>query len=149
MKIRLTSHEMLMCGLIGLARHISALTRGLPDKNGHEGVGWNNHIEGACGELAVAKALGVFWSGSVNTFKRGGDVGGIQVRTRSQPEYDLIIRDDDCDDDTFVLVTGQCPEYDVVGKILGHDGKQDIWRQTYGGRPAAWFVPQAALEPIF
>lgn len=148
MTVTLASHEVLMAATIGMMRQISAITRSLPERNGHDGPGWNSHIEGACGELAVAKLLRTHWSGSINTFKVGGDVGSLQVRTRSRSDYELIIRDDDKDEDTFVLVTGQCPTYEVIGKIVGRDGKKDEWRQNYGGRPAAWFVPQAALSEL-
>ena len=148
MMVVLAQHEVLMAATVGIMRQISAINRSLRDRNGHEGAGWNLHVEGACGELAVAKALGVHWSGSVNTFKLGGDVGSFQVRTRSQSDYELIVRDDDRDEDTFILVTGQCPNYEVVGKIAGRDAKKDEWRKAYGGRPAAWFVPHDALQPL-
>jgi hypothetical protein len=107
------------------------------------------HIEGACGEAAVAKALNVFWSGTVNTFKRGGDIGSkIQVRTRSKSYYELIVRQDDRDDDIFILVTGKAPSFDVVGWTLGKDAKKEQWIQTHGNREAAWFVPQKELLDI-
>lgn len=146
--VTLAAHEVLMAATIGMMRQISAITRSLPERNGHEGPGWNSHIEGACGELAVAKLLGTHWSGSINTFKLGADVGSLQVRTRSRSDYELIIRDDDKDEDVFVLVTGQCPTYDVVGRIVGRNGKKDEWRHAHGGRAAAWFVPHDALESI-
>ncbi|VIO80084.1 hypothetical protein [Bradyrhizobium ivorense] len=147
-KVELSLHEVLMAAEVGLMRQIAAIKRKLPDRNGFEGAGWNVHIEGACGELAVAKALGLYWTGSVNSFKCGGDVGAIQVRTRSRADYELIIRDDDRDEDVFVLVTGRCPTYEVIGKIIGRKGKRDEWRRCHGGRQAAWFVPHAALSAI-
>jgi hypothetical protein len=148
MRVVLTPSEILMAATIGLMRHIASVKAGLPDRNGHEGAGWNLHIEGACGELAVAKGLGLYWTGGINTFKGSGDVGKIQVRTRSKPEYELIIRPDDDEDATFVLVTGLCPAYDIVGKIVARDGKRQEWLCEHGDRPPAWFVPQKALEPI-
>lgn len=137
-----------MASTVGLMRNIAAIKRDLPDKNGHEGAGWNLHIEGACGELAAAKAMKLYWAGGINNFKNGGDVGKLQVRTRSKPDYELIICNDDADDDTFVLVVGQCPAYDVIGKIRACDGKKDEWICEHGHRPAAWFVPQKVLDPI-
>ncbi len=149
MKILLAQHEIEMAAQVGLRRQLEALQRNLPDRHGYNGRdGWTVHIEGAAGELAVAKTLGRFWNGSVNTFHNGGDVGKIQVRTRSKDDYDLIVREDDRDGDYFVLVTGCIPSFEVRGWILGTDAKRPEWLQTHGGREAAYFVPAAALTPF-
>ena len=148
MLIELTAAEVLLAATVGLHRHVAAIRRGLPDRHGHDGAGWNLHIEGACGEMAVAKALNVFWTGSINAFKNGGDVGHLQVRTRSRDFYDLPVRPDDKQTDVFVLVTGLAPRFEIRGWILGAEARRDDWQQTYGDRPAAWFVPQSALNPI-
>lgn len=144
-EIELTWAEIEMAAGVGIRRQIDALRRGLPDKHGYEGDGWSNHIEGAMGEICVAKALGRYWNGSIGTFKQGGDVGQIQVRTRSKLDYDLIIRPDDRDFDWFVLVLGSCPRYWVVGYMQGREAKQAEWLKEHGGRPPAFFVPQGAL----
>lgn len=147
MIIELTWAEVLLAATTGMHRHVSALRRKLPDKNGHDGAGWNLHIEGACGEMAAAKALGMFWSGSINTFKDGGDIGrSIQVRTRSRLDYDLIVRPDDPLDAVFILVLGMAPKFDVAGWILGGAARREEWLASHGGRPEAWFVPRGALN---
>lgn len=135
-----------MGATVGVTRQISSLRKGLKDSYGFKGDGWGAHIEGDCGELAAAKALNRYWGGSVDTFKRGGDVGPIQVRTRSKPHYELIVREDDPDDAIFVLLTGSCPTYEVVGTIKGSEAKQPEWLKTHGGRPPAYFVPHEALN---
>jgi hypothetical protein len=122
--------------------------KGLEDKHGFDGEPWNIDIEGAAGEIAAAKALGVYWGASVNTFKVGGDVGGLEIRTRSKSEYELLIRDNDPDDSIFVLVTGRSPNFEVVGWMKGKDAKREEWKQTHGGRPPAYFVPQSELHSI-
>jgi len=129
-----------------MRRQIEALRQHRPDRHGFDGEdGWTIHIEGAAGEMAVAKLRNRYWNGSVNTFKTGGDVGAVQVRTRSKAHYDLIVRDDDRNDDAFFLVIGSIPVFDVVGWIKGRDAKRPEWLQTYGERPPAYFVPQSAL----
>lgn len=149
MRVTLEWFEVMLAATVGVRRQLEALRRGRPDCHGFDGAtGWQVHIEGACGEMAFAKATGRYWSGSVNTFKIGGDVGAIQVRTRSREDYDLIVRDDDRDEDIFVLVIGQAPTYRVVGWIRGMDGKRACWRQRYGNRPVAYFIPQHALCSI-
>ena len=147
MKVKLEYHEALIAAEVGMRRQLAALGR--PDAHGFDGEnGWTVHIEGAGGEMAFAKSADLYWNGSVNTYKVGGDVGLIQVRTRSKHDYDLIVRHDDRDEDIFVLVTGKMPNYQIRGWIQGGEAKQDEWVKTHGGRPAAWFVPAAKLKGI-
>lgn len=149
-EVTLTFAELLVGATIGINRHIRAIVRKQPDAYGATALdnGWQRHIEGACGELAAAKVKNLYWSASIDTFKNGGDVGNVQVRTRSRLEYDLIVREDDRDEDTFVLVTGQAPSYLVHGMILGREAKKEEFKETYGGRPAAYFVPKDRLEAL-
>lgn len=146
--VRLSKAEMLMASSVGAMRQISSLAAGRDDAHGAAGNGWQMHIEGAMGELAAAKAMGRFWSGTINSFG-GADMGArIQVRTRSRHDYDLIVRDNDQDDHLFILVTGEAPEYRVRGWISGSESKRDCWRKSPNGRPEAWFVPASALHPL-
>jgi hypothetical protein len=148
--VELLWHEVLMAATIGVARHLSAMRGNRPDLHGAQSAenGWQLHIEGACGEMATAKALGMHWSGSVDTFKVGGDVGSLQVRTRSNPLFDLVIRDSDRETDVFVLVTGSCPVYGVHGWFQPIRPLKDSWRKEYGNREAAYFIPRSKLRPL-
>jgi hypothetical protein len=149
MRVVLTWNEVAVAAIVGMRRHIEALRAGRGDAFGRsDGDGWSAHIEGACGELAVAKSAGVYWAPSVNTFRAGGDVGRWQVRTRTRDDYELLIRDNDRDDAEFVLVRGRAPTFDVIGWIFGRDAKRDAWSKTHGGRPAAFFVPDCELLPM-
>jgi hypothetical protein len=149
MQIHLTGAELYLAAQIGVSRQMEAMRKGLPDRHGFDGLeGWTVHIEGAAGEMAVAKALGVFWGGTVNTFKTTADVGALEVRTRSRHDYELLIRENDADEAVFVLVTGRAPDFNVVGWLKGKEAKQPQWIRTHGGRPPAYFVPHAALHPI-
>ena len=102
--ITLSQRELSIAAQVGCARHIAAISNGRENAHGlGKANAWNLHIEGCAGEMAAAKALGYYWTPSVNTFKIGGDIGeAIQVRTRSKHTYELIIRPDDRDGDTFV-----------------------------------------------
>lgn len=146
-EVRLTPIEVAVAAMVGVNRQNTAIRDGRPDRHGFEGPGWNVHIEGAAGEMAVAKALGIYWPCAVNTFKMP-DVGRLQVRTRSDKKYDLIVRHCDSPHEVFVLVIGRVPTFEVVGWIKGVDAQRDEWLQDYGGRPPAWFVPQKALVSI-
>lgn len=144
-EIVLTAAELEVAAHVGVRRQIQAMRESRPDRHGYRGDGWSNHIEGAAGEMAVAKLLNRYWNGSVGTFKEGGDVGEIQVRTRSRADYQLIVRPDDRDDDWFILVRGTSPTYSVIGYIRGSAAKREEWLHDYGGRPHAYFVPDDAL----
>lgn len=145
--ITLNWHECEMAVQVGVRRQLSSLSKNSRPGEGYEGSGWDIHIQGALGEMAVAKALNVYWSGSVNTFA-ACDLPGLQVRTRSRHWYDLIVRSRDSDDEPFILVTGECPTFTVHGWIYGRDAKKPKWLREYGNRPAAYFVPQGALRPL-
>jgi len=147
MLIQLANHEVGAAVRVGGLRHWEAVRGGMADRHGFDGDGWGVHIEGALGEMAAAKALNIYWDGSVNTFK-AHDLVGIQVRTRSRNDYELIVRPSDDDDAAWVLVTGKHGTYNVRGWIRGKDAKREEWLQTHGQRPPAYFVPHAALLPI-
>ena len=147
--ITLETHEVMLAAGVGVRRHVSALRGGLRDQHGFAGDGWGVHVEGACGEMAVAKLLNLYWNGSVDTFKDFGDVGALQVRTRSRHHYDLIVRRNDRGSDRFVLVTGTCPNFVVRGYIAaGEAQSHPEWLQKYGDREPAFFVPQVALHDL-
>jgi hypothetical protein len=148
-EIILSWHEVAMAAQIGMMRQLSSMKKGLVHSHGCEEIGWTNHIEGACGELALSKYLGVYWNGSVDSFKSSTDIPGYEVRTRSDHAYDLIVRDNDNDKLRYALVTGVSPRYLIRGWILGTDAKREKWSQGYGNRPPAFFVPQEYLSLKF
>lgn len=145
--ITLTWHEAAMAAEIGTLRQLASIRHDRQDRHGFTGEGWSEHIEGACGELAVAKFLGCYWNGSVNSFA-ACDLPFVQVRTRSRHDYDLIVRDKDNDEEYYVLVTGKCPHYRIRGWISGGDAKRPEWLAEHGGRPPAWFVPAGELQDM-
>ena len=148
MEVVLDHSELELAAAVGLRRQLASLRDQREDRHGFSGPGWTIHIEGACGELAVAKAMGRYWNGGVDTFKAPDLSGSIQIRTRSNADYDLIVRPNDADEDLFILVTGRAPEFTVHGWIKGRDAKQEQWSRTYGDRPPAFFVPQSALNRL-
>ena len=147
-RVHLSQWELLQAALVGVRRHLEALRQKLPDKHGLESAGWSEHIEGAAGEMAFAKFSGKYWSCSVNAFK-AGDVGEVQVRTRSKDHYDLIVRSDDKDDDVFVLVLGRVPRFRVVGWIWGREAKRGEFLREYGDRPAAYFCAPESIATLW
>lgn len=136
---------------VATRRQIQALRRPTVDVHrsgpGEENA-WTWHIEGAAGELAFAKLSHTYWAPTVDTFRSRGDVGDVEVRTRTRPGYELIVRNDDCDERAYVLVRGRIPRFEVVGWVYGREGKRPEWLQRYGGGEPAYFVPDSALHPI-
>lgn len=146
--IELTNHNLQTAGLVGVGRNIKGLKN-----EGRYGcvtatVGWQVHCDGACGEMALAKYLGVFWDGNMGNFK-AADVGALQVRTTQRAAGSLILHPGDKDEDVFILVLSHnLPSFLLRGWIYGHEGKvQKWWRDGTEGRPA-FFVPQSALHDM-
>jgi hypothetical protein len=145
--VELTPAELMLAATQGAMRYIANLRDGRRDRHGRGAdSNWNTHIEGVCGELAFAKAIGAYWWNRMGDF-RADDVGAWQVRMRSETWHELIVHEHDRDDRVFVLLTGRVGRYRVVGWIRGHDAKRrEWWRDPARGRPA-FFVPQNRLTP--
>lgn len=113
-------------------------------------VGLHAHVNGAVGELAVAKLLGIYPVLSVCQFSgMAADLGkNIEVRHRTKREYELMVRDKDPGDRKYVLTRGEPPEIDVVGWMWGDDAKQDKYRANHGGFGEAYFVCDEDLYPV-
>ena len=145
-EMELTSDELELAAMIACKRQIQNLFLGRCDAYGakREG-GWSLHIEGAAGEMAVAKWSRSWWAGNLGDLC-ADDVGKVQVRTRSRHDYELPIHPSDPDDRAFILVTGLAPRFVLRGWIWGREGKrQEWWRDPAGGRPA-FFVPHTAMR---
>lgn len=148
MNVHLEWYEVSRAALVGVSRNVDAMRNGCRERLHGKVESWERHVVGALGECAFAKGTNRYWSGSVNTFK-SADVGGnIQIRTRSQHHYDLIVRDGDSDEDVFVLVTGGPADFIIRGWMPAAEAKQERFQQDYGGYGKAYFVPQSALRPI-
>lgn len=148
MMIELTLAEVIQAALAGVMRRVQNMKRGTRDRFGQPTTDyWSIDIEGCCGELAVAKYLGRFWSGAIGDIS-ADDVGVVQVRTTGRESGRLILHPEDKDDRVFILVVGNAPRFDIRGWIIAQHGKRDeFWSDPGTGRPA-FFVPQSALKPI-
>ncbi len=148
MLVSLTQYECEMASLVGVHRQIQSVYKKLPDKHGCDPEdGFKVHVNGACGELALAKALDRHWPGTVDTFKEGADIGTrFQVRTRTKHWHDLIVRPDDRPSHVFVLVIGIPPAFEVVGWIIGDQAPLLGKWKNYGNKGYAWFVERQFLR---
>lgn len=147
--IRITWSEVAIAAHVGMQRQIHSLKDGRKPAHGFVGDEWGIHIEGACAELAVAKFFNLYWEPRINTFRQP-DIGDcIQVRRRSNSDYELLVRPKEKNEEFFVHVTGRAPLFAVHGWMTGEEAKSREERlKTHGDRPAAYFVDKNDLHPL-
>jgi hypothetical protein len=147
--ITLSDVEMQMAIFVGAARHIANAKDGIEHAYGGDPEkGWSMDIEGAAGEIAVARWTGIFWNGNIGN-KRADDVGNLQVRTTCWHNGHLLLHKPDKGDKAFVLVTGFAPNLIIRGWLWGYEGKrEDLWRELPGRQRPAFCVPQSSLYPM-
>jgi len=146
----MTEEEYQRAVKVGTLRHEESKKQGLQQAYGATGYNLDTDIMGASGELAYCIYTNQPWSGSINTFK-APDVGvNVQIRTApvGNRKNRLIVREEDKDEDLFVLVLAEGRQFRIVGSILGKDAKNDKYQDAPNGRPPAWFVPQEDLLKI-
>lgn len=146
MLVTLTANEVLVAGYVGMRRNVEAKYNKRKPRFPERVVGelWGNHIESAHAELAVAKALGIYWGFGVNTF-HVADIENTNYEVRWTRRSDCKVRLDE-DDKIVISVTGACPSYEVRGWIKAKDAKQPQWYCE--NPPPCYFVPHDQLHPI-
>jgi hypothetical protein len=145
--IKLKKYEIEMASQVGLRRWVESYTRGHKNKHGLRGLGLDVSIVGAIAEAAAARALNMYWDGSVNTFKQPDIMPNIEIRWTGMEPPALIHRGADSEDRLFVLVTGQPNDMTIHGFLEGSECRQKKWLKAPHGRPPAWFVPHTELKP--
>lgn len=150
-EVKLTAAELLLAAQAGVMRQVENVTRnqGQNTHGNDETKPWQDHIEGACGEMALSKYLGVFWKGKG---KWGdSDVADMDVRTRPFHEAELILHPPKKDKPhrIFWHVTGKNGVYMIHGWIYAHEGqKQEFWQDKYRNNRPAFFVPNSIIRPV-
>jgi hypothetical protein len=148
--VALTKSEVFMAAHVGMMRRVDSLFKNyndtVLDRKRHANVSeWAFDIDGACAELAVAKAMGVHWSGHIGSFKEP-DVSQIHVRSTSRKDGHLIIRDNDPENYTYMLVITECPNYTIVGGISGKKAKALPKKNADENGSGAWWISQESLH---
>ena len=150
MIVNLTPAEMQVAYMVAAQRQIMNVKVGAKDTYGaaqfHNAIALN--MTGCAAEMAVAKGLNLFWSGSVGNYN-ASDVGGmVEVRSIVRPTDSLIIHDEDKDGLPYVLCHSipNTFTFDLKGWIWGKQGKdRKFWRDPQGTNRHAYFVPQDEL----
>jgi hypothetical protein len=158
--VKLSEREMLLAASSGVQREVECL-RGLNggesvvseyEKNNNQvGPGglWQNHIEGAMGEFAVAKYLGLY-PGAI-TDRNATDVGEhYEVRTRPLKYQELFLKKDDQEDKYFILVQGSYGKYTICGWISAYEAfaHPDWYHNNDGKTSMRYWVPHEFLHSI-
>jgi hypothetical protein len=151
-RVRLTWAEVLVAAQVGCMRNVQSL-RGNWRPVGGCGLddSWTANIEGACGEMVVAKHLGFYWTGALGD-PTADDAGPYQVRTNASRRLDdMALRDRDKPklDKVFISVLSFLPEFVICGWLYGHEGFREEWRRNGSpGRDPLYWVPRSALRPL-
>ena len=106
------------------------------------------HLLGAAGEMAVASHLGMkqFVYKEVEAKRGSCDLPGIDIKTRSKHQYDLIVQKNEPPEKKYVLVTIENKTTLIHGWIYGGEAMQEkFWADPARGRPA-YFVPKEMLR---
>lgn len=144
--ITLTLHEVAYAAHAGVMRRIDSIEKKLQSSKQADVSFWNLDIDGACSELAVAKALDKHWGGHVGSFK-SPDVGELHVRSTDYSNGQLIIRENDPEEYIYMLVISDCPTYKIVGGMSGKKAKLRPITKAQNGKRDCWFIPQDDLFP--
>lgn len=152
MIVTLSWAEMQLAYMVAGQRRIMNMKKKLPGKYGAPEREGSEELDlvAARGEMAVAKALNLYWTGTVGDYG-AVDVGGlVEVRSRTKDWHSLILHPSDRDDLPFVLAdVSDPPRVRLSGWIYAKDGKQDkFWSDPSGKNRPAFFIEQKHLRPL-
>ncbi len=146
--------EIMTAALAGVMRRTRAIKKNLhATANQPEKWKWQSDIEGALGECAFAKLVGVYWNDEGFNSRLDGDVVGIEIKTRppTKGELYLIVRPGELHATRkYVLMNGVNGIYRYCGWCFGRECNQEkTWFRTAGEwdtRPPCWWVPVSELR---
>lgn len=152
MIITLSWAEMQIAYMIAGQRRIMNMKKKLPGKYGAPETEGSEELDlvAARGEMAVAKALNLYWTGTVGDYG-AVDVGGlVEVRSRTKNWHSLILHPDDKDELPFVLAdVSNPPQVRLAGWVYAKDGKQEkFWSDPSGKNRPAYFIEQKHLRSM-
>lgn len=150
--IKLEWSEILLAAQVGIMRNVTSLKRGYSPRAAqgrHLVDAWGANVEGAAGELAVAKWRNSYWNGTIGETDRP-DVGPYEVRTNTSRRLDdMIVRAGDPEDKVFIAVLSFLPEFHLIGWQYGRLCKlPEYEREGSPWRPPCFFVPRSALNDM-
>ena len=145
--VKLTANEVMAAAHHALVRRVAKVNgeRYLEYRVKPDDYPWDNEIESACAEIALAKHFGVFWTGLSGL--GAPDAGPWESRwTRWLDTGKLLIYSKDRDERRYVLIDGVAPNMRLVGWLLAGEGKNKQWWNEEAGY---WEVPRGRLKNSF
>ena len=142
--VSITRNEITAASHHGLERRIANLVgdRHMDNRILPEKCMWDQDIESACAEMALAKFLNGFWTGLGSV--GNADAGIWESRwTFHVDRGGLIVYPRDSDNKRYVLLDGFAPDYRLIGWLWGHEAKQEKWWQE---KMQYWLVPRGELR---
>ena len=149
--LELTSIELSIAKMVGMERYNESVAQRLTNSYGSSldpKVRIQRDISGASGEMAAAKAFGLYWPAGVNTYHSPDFGQNVQIRTGSEDFHSLIVRSNDSSNEIYIFVIDHAPKFSLMGWMFGHEAKKDCYLRAAAKRPASWFVPQLDLHDI-
>lgn len=145
--IELDASEMMLASWMGSRRLIKATFKNLTDSVGQSN-GWENEIEGAAAEVAVAKHFGLFLPVTMDAFG-APDVGDWHIRSSKHENAHLRIGKKETTG-KYMLVIGQFNKWRIAGWIQAEEARQEkYYRQMRADRPAkSYWIPQDDLHKV-
>jgi len=145
-KVSLERYEMELASSVGRARNLSAIVKSSKDSYPSDSQNaWGQHIDGAGAELAFAKFIGLYWDGSVDTYRSGtGDLPYTQVDVKHSRDGKWKVKEKDKGE--LVLVRGTMPEYIIEAYCTAEDVKK--YAPAYS-EPKLWAVPEDERQRDF
>ena len=145
--IVLTASQIQMVALAGINRHLQFLIRNAKPQYGQaESSRWDQQIEGALSEYALAKFLNKHWEGV--GVAGGDDLGEEEVRVTKYKTGWLPLHPADKDHKRYWLLTGENGVYTIRGYIYAINGKlQKYWvkKEEKGRDRSCYEIPQSDL----
>ena len=154
-EIKLSEAELELAGMLARCRSGVSRKDGISNQRISTGSDYEVEYVGACGELAVARSLGVYPDLSVYSRSGGYDLlsrGGKRMEVKTTRHHDgrLLARPKAKveDSDYYVLVTGDPPDMSIRGYI---PTQEFIIEERIGvvssGYPEAYIARQGELKP--
>lgn len=145
MEIKLTADEICKGAYYGAKRKADKMVAGvrplLPNNCPDDQI-WNDQVEGALAEMAVAKALGIEYDPG---YAGAYDVGEFDVRATHHKDGHLLIQSYDKDRVT-ILVIGRFGHYRIVGCFYNPMAKQSkYWGNPKFQKRPCYAVPETDL----
>ena len=154
-RVVLDRQEFFVGAQVAIMRNVSSILKGGSDRRRMELENrWWTAIEGACGEVAFAKAYKLFPALSVDAAQDDpeSDVCGYDVKTMGEYRYVLRLTPEEAKRSVwYALVCGKAPLFEVHGCFWGPDAlEHPDWikappQKNGTPRPPAYFVPMDKL----